>query len=222
MRFDSLYQFLVPLTFLAIWALTSLFNREAQPLPPRSGRMPGPNGPRPLPANANAKEPSPPRPNQPGANNSYPPRPSGTNRGDDEIIIIEAEPRRSPNTPSPRNPAQGNRRNAKTRQPAPPAPKRPESNSQRTLGPTTGLPMPGMLSQPKGLSPLELPPSPLLSTSSGETPGAEAAQARATGPVAISSVDVRNLTRSPARVRESIILSELMRPPLALRVRPRG
>ena len=31
---DSLYQFIVPLTFLAIWALTSLFNREAQPLPP--------------------------------------------------------------------------------------------------------------------------------------------------------------------------------------------
>ncbi|MBV8609400.1 MAG: hypothetical protein JO034_18335, partial [Singulisphaera sp.] len=47
MRIDNLFQFIVPLTFLTIWALTSLFNREAQPLPPRSNRPPGPPGPRP-------------------------------------------------------------------------------------------------------------------------------------------------------------------------------
>src|SRR5436190_34588 len=35
MRPENLFQFIVPLTFLAIWALTSLFNREAQPLPPK-------------------------------------------------------------------------------------------------------------------------------------------------------------------------------------------
>ena len=37
LHLDNLFQFIVPLTFLAIWALTSLFNREAQPLPPRGG-----------------------------------------------------------------------------------------------------------------------------------------------------------------------------------------
>ena len=44
MRLEFLLQFIVPLTFLAIWALTSLLNRDAQPLPPRpgAGRMPGP------------------------------------------------------------------------------------------------------------------------------------------------------------------------------------
>ncbi len=48
MRFEFLIQFIVPLMFLAIWALTSLLNRDAQPLPPRPGRPPGPGGPRPL------------------------------------------------------------------------------------------------------------------------------------------------------------------------------
>ena len=44
MRLEFLLQFIVPLTFLAIWALTSLLNRDAQPLPPRpgAGRGPGP------------------------------------------------------------------------------------------------------------------------------------------------------------------------------------
>jgi hypothetical protein len=48
MRFEILIQFIVPLMFLAIWALTSLLNRDAQPLPPRPGRQPGAGGPRPL------------------------------------------------------------------------------------------------------------------------------------------------------------------------------
>lgn len=43
MRLEFLLQFIVPLTFLAIWALTSLLNRDAQPLPrrPGAGRLPG-------------------------------------------------------------------------------------------------------------------------------------------------------------------------------------
>ena len=47
MKLDILLQFIVPLSFLAIWALTSLLNRDAQPLPPRPMRGPGPGGPRP-------------------------------------------------------------------------------------------------------------------------------------------------------------------------------
>src|SRR4051812_49963997 len=42
---DKIIQFIVPLTFLAIWALTAIFNREAQPLPPRQGRPQPPGGP---------------------------------------------------------------------------------------------------------------------------------------------------------------------------------
>ncbi len=44
MKTELLLQFIVPLTFLAIWALTSLLNRDAQPLPPRPGRAPGTGG----------------------------------------------------------------------------------------------------------------------------------------------------------------------------------
>lgn len=44
---DLLIQFIVPLTFLAIWALTSILNRDGQPLPQRPQR---PGGPRPDPA----------------------------------------------------------------------------------------------------------------------------------------------------------------------------
>lgn len=41
---ELLIQFIVPLTFLAIWALTSILNRDGQPLPQRPQR---PGGPRP-------------------------------------------------------------------------------------------------------------------------------------------------------------------------------
>ena len=47
-----LLQFIVLLSIRALWALTSLLSREAQPLPPRPARGPGPGGPRPgLPMN---------------------------------------------------------------------------------------------------------------------------------------------------------------------------
>jgi len=44
---ELLIQFIVPLTFLAIWALTSILNRDGQPLPQRPQR---PGDPRPDPA----------------------------------------------------------------------------------------------------------------------------------------------------------------------------
>lgn len=47
MKLEILFQFIVPLMFLAIWALTSLLNRDAQPLPPRPGRPNEPGGFRP-------------------------------------------------------------------------------------------------------------------------------------------------------------------------------
>lgn len=49
---ELLIQFIVPLTFLAIWALTSILNRDGQPLPQRPQR---PGGPRPDPAAEEAR-----------------------------------------------------------------------------------------------------------------------------------------------------------------------
>ena len=65
MRFEILIQFIVPLMFLAIWALTSLLNRDAQPLPPRPGRPPGAGGPRPLTSMPGQTEPRSPGPGTP-------------------------------------------------------------------------------------------------------------------------------------------------------------
>ncbi|WP_337176320.1 hypothetical protein [Paludisphaera sp.] len=48
---EALSQFIVPLVFLAIWALTSILNQEGQSLPKRPGARPGPRpAPEPRPA----------------------------------------------------------------------------------------------------------------------------------------------------------------------------
>src|SRR4051794_15293960 len=123
MRLEILIQFIVPLTFLAIWALTSLLNRDAQPLPPRPGRPPGPGGPRPMnraPGQNPQRPPGPVAPARP-ANAVAPPRPErAAGRlelgglqprertlqrpsigGDDAIVYIEGEPgARGPTRPS--------------------------------------------------------------------------------------------------------------------------
>ena len=117
MRLEILLQFIVPLTFLAIWALTSLLNREAQPLPPRPGRGPVPGGSRPgmstpmagrgdlsvqsrYAAGARPTAPVAERPAQARwSGTSAQGRPGGTGRagGSDEgIVILESENRGSP------------------------------------------------------------------------------------------------------------------------------
>ncbi len=117
MKTELLLQFIVPLTFLAIWALTSLLNRDAQPLPPRPGRAPGAGGgPRPgmgaplvgrgEPAGSSRSQGAS-RPAAPAAERSAPARwaappaqarslEAGRSGGPDEgIVILESETRTS-------------------------------------------------------------------------------------------------------------------------------
>jgi hypothetical protein len=225
MRFDSFYQFLVPLTFLAIWALTSLFNREAQPLPPRSGRAPGPNGPRPAADGTShwrpelsQRESTISRPSTSGASNSSTAR-SGGVRPEDEIRIIDSEPRRSSPMPKPRVAPPAARRGVKPRGQTPSVSKKAESSSSRSMGTLMSRSMAADMGTPKSLISLSLPPSPLLSDFSVEAPGTDESRARAAQPIAINAIEVRKLAASPARIRESFILSELLQPPLALRGR---
>ncbi len=80
MRLDILIQFIVPLTFLAIWALTSILNRDAQPLPPRPGRPVGPGGQRPparLPGQFDPRPAQPVQEPRPPATSPFAERPSG-------------------------------------------------------------------------------------------------------------------------------------------------
>ena len=122
MRFENIFQFIVPLTFFAIWALTSLFNREAQPLAPARGASPRSEW-----AEADAlRSPEALRPVEPGADRPQrdptmrwskpsapdrPParRPAPPEELDNDVLRIPAEParcapssegRRKPRTPS--------------------------------------------------------------------------------------------------------------------------
>jgi hypothetical protein len=229
----DLFQFIVPLTFLAIWALTSLLNREAQPLPPRTGRPQGPPGPRPGPVNA-------PRPlerrpelgaRDPGARWSVPapqPRPAPgrpANRADDEILIIESEPRRSPAPPGPRPPAASSsqRRGNRARSNPAPAPKRQEPPTPRALTAAMVQENQGPLGRQLELSPLLKMQAPLSQPVSQEAAaGASAPPTPSAGLAPPSSREIQTLLTSPARLREAFVVSELLGPPLALRgTRPR-
>lgn len=218
MRIESLYPYIVPLTFLAIWALTSLFNREAQPLPPRtSGRPPGPNGPRPPfgpPANrsfeSRGESPTPPA-------TSPRPRPAprpATTRDDNEILIIGSEQRRAPSS--------GSRRGGKSRQASASGLQRVESTTPRGLAEPLDRPAGTSTDPAKGLTPLSLPASPLNAPSTLAGTSTEAIGPPTLDRRPISGDEIRALLRSPQRLRESIVLNEILKPPLAARRGPFG
>jgi hypothetical protein len=227
---NTLFQFIVPLAFLAIWALTSLFNREAQPLPPRAGGRPlDPNGPRPQPA------PGAPRPGE--RRPDFPARepadrwsaPSGQDRPasyrpqgrEDGIVILEAQTRR----PAPGAPGRpGTVKRAPRSKANPPAPaKRPEASTPRALSASMGQPIAPLVNRPVELKPLagSQPASPLTSaeTQTLTRPTAVASQAGAPG--GVSAGDLRQWLASPAKVRDGVVLGEVLRRPPGLRGRGR-
>jgi hypothetical protein len=225
MRIENLIQFIVPLTFLAIWALTSLFNREAQPLPPRSGRMPGPVGPRPglgqQPVRAPAERRQEPfaRPNmQPQEPQRRPTQQRTTRPSDDDILIIESDPRR-PSSGTARITSPNVRRTGRGREKAAAAPKRTEPTTQRTLASsmTSQNSIASEVAQPRNLSALTLPTSPLFTPGPIDLPIAEALKGRDSDRDPFSAGDFRVLINSRARLRESLIMNEILQPPLALR-----
>ncbi len=220
LRMNSLLQFIVPLTFLAIWALTSLFNREAQPLPPRTGRVPNPPGPRP--GGGLTSSPRPPEPRREPSDRELNMRWTNANGGrgpirpDDAILIIEAEPRRPPVNSGPRSVTAPPKRPARPRQ-APVPPERPEPPTHHVLHPTSGG-LPHQMGHPldvhiQGSShvPLNRASQDLTKT----TPLNEIPRAL-TRPGAIS-FDARAALVSPSKIREAFILNELLQPPVAVR-----
>ena len=211
------YQFIVPLTFLAIWALTSLFNREAQPLPPRSGRRPGEPGPRP----GNAPKPGEWRPESVGRASSGPTsassaRASAARANQDEIIILESETRR-PSSSSPASRANPKRSNRG----------RPAQQPARRAEPTPAAKAPGMRSgltdaapvgsRTQGLSPLSLPPSPLLQSEGTGVEKVTSASAVIPAMPLLTPDDVRLWLQTPGRLREAMVLNELLKPPISVR-----
>src|SRR5258708_6361138 len=136
MHIDNLFQFIVPLTFLAIWALTALFNREAQPLPPRTGRPQPPGGP------GMGGPSTPVRPESLTGARSWggssqrvgDRRAAGRRAGPDDSILIIEETQRSPATTSTRSSAgAAPRRGSRAGQAPAGSPKRAEPASTRPL-----------------------------------------------------------------------------------------
>ena len=217
----------MPLTFLAIWALTSLFNREAQPLPPRANRPPGPPGPRPgLPPAPRPIE----RRAEPATGEPTMRWSTGTatvrrapGRPDDDILIIESEPRR----PSPcafgRAGVADGRRGLAARGFADPVrravvPERPEPSTPRALSAEFGQGIANQVNHPLNLGPLAMPQSPL---GSHDLPSIAKVVSEPPRPVPGRAlplgIDLRVAMSSPAKLRESFIMNELFQPPLALR-----
>lgn len=230
MKIDQLFQFIVPLAFLAIWALTSLFNREAQPLPPRTGRPPDPDGPKPSDRSPTVRPgehrlESPPRDptlrwSPPGAEPSAARRPPA--RPDDEIVILESEIRRPVAPPRPRPDAGTSpRRAARTKPVTTASPKRPEPSSPRALSGSGSMPLTPQLTRSVDVKPLLALPTSAPLTNVEASNASKAIPIRPVSQDATHSADFRPSMVSPDKIRESIIMSELLQPPLALRPRRR-
>jgi hypothetical protein len=237
---DNIFQVIVPLTFLAIWVLTSLFNREAQPLPPRTGRPLPPGGPgtglgasggmaATARGDAAKGDPALRWASQSAPNRTGTRPPAG--RPDDEIVIIDET--RRPGTSGPTfapgsavvrtsggGPA---RRGGRVRGASTPVPKRPEAAPQRALSGSVKAPLAStqLMARSLELSPLVMPASPFVATDQRDIARVVSEPPRPPDSPAPASLggELRLVKITAAQLRESILMTEILRPPLALRGR---
>jgi hypothetical protein len=218
MRFEQLIQILVPLMFLAIWALTSLFNRDAQPLPPRAGagREPGPDdrspgGPR--------FEGERPRERVAGATTGGPSaaeRRPGLRSPEEAVVVVDGEARRPS---SPARPAGTSARRSGRGRTASPTPIRPsEPVVTRSLTAEMSRSHRPLTDSHEALKSMATPRKPLVGTEHGLKAAIEARTTVETAPRPASVMGDRPLGLSSERLREAFILAEvLFKPPLSVR-----
>ena len=235
-----MYEFIVPLIFVAIWVVTWILNRDTQPLPPRRGLHHNQNDERnDQPSweeqtseteTALRHESSSVKPKVKPSTRSV--RPEATLNPSDSIIFTEPFKNRasesfgSTKSQRPARGAQSRRAGrskiagaAKTKHRL--APERTRDLSQEVSN---------SLAQVKGrgleLKPLNQPLSPLTSiplTQSGKSPGELQMRGADHPQISLRSEFSRSKLRDPARLREIFVWNELLLPPLALRNRhPRG
>jgi hypothetical protein len=197
---------IVPISFVAIWALTALFNKESKGFP---ARPPGP----PTPAGG-------PRPGDPTVRWGPPAGSPSTIRrvpiGDDDILIIPNDPSRPTRVvPARANQGIGVRRQVKTRQVPPPAKKaEPVVTRAKLAGVSQNVNQ--SLARPIELTPLTTI-APMATTSGSDLANAPSAPSKTSAVVTVSTL--RPLMGDPIRLREAFIVNELFRPPVALRGR---
>jgi hypothetical protein len=243
-------QFIVLLTIMALWALTSLLSREAQPLPPRAVRGPGPDGPRPssslsrgdalgparylgtsdrLPAPSQERKPP-----APWREASPTPRP-GSTRGlgaDDGIVILESESRSgrplsggvASSTGAANRRGTPSRRSTRSRSAASaPPPKPAEPGRARALTTLVTQSMAQRRNRPLEIAPLGAPMAPISSPLTQISTGAAIEHPGSPdSPPAFTSEGLRGMLANSTKLREVALLTELLQPPLALRRRRHG
>jgi hypothetical protein len=213
MDLDILWKAIVPLTFLAIWALTALFNRDTKALPPRTQSSNNPYGLRPTPP------PAPPRSATiersptirwaaPGGGVS-----SAQKGGlDDDIVILD----------SPRTGRSGASKGVSPTRRSKPRPVQASKPNQSATA-RGGLAGVSQSVNQSIATTLTLQP---LSETSIATPvqsvtAATAATSIDVGDVKSGLAGVANAFSDPKRLREAIIVSVILQPPVSLRGRSR-
>ena len=196
---------IVPISFVAIWALTALFNRESKGFPTRPpGPPPSPPGPRPGDPTMRWAPPSP----------SQAPGVRRVPIGDDDILIIQNDPSR-PARPAPSRAPQvaGLRRPVKGRPSPPPARKVDPPVTRTKLG-GVNQNVNQQLARPIELTPLTTI-APMATNSSTDLAHAPSAPSKTSAVVTVSTLIP--LMNDPRRLREAFIVNELFLPPLAMR-----
>lgn len=199
---DNLFKLLVPVVFMILWALNQLFNKENAPQ--QAGRPSGGLGPRPgsQPGSpALRSSPAPSRPEGLGPRPSFPTtQPDSSPVGDDEIMILRSESIQPPVGPkvTPREPREPRRSRGRPVRAG-------ESRPARPVRSPEPRPLP---SQAPALTPATPPPS------TSDSPILIGV------PPQLSAARVQQALNHPARVREAYLVSEILRPPVALRGRP--
>ncbi len=230
-------QILISLGILALWALTSLLSRETQPLPPRPGRPRPTEGPRPTPsfarndlAAANPARASSDRLSDRGAAAALSPRSQSAlgTLGNDDIRILESDPRFarslssssvsvSSSAPPARTSRSPSRRGSRAR--SAPSPTSTAAQARpRQLSSQINQSMARAANRPLEITPLDLPLASLASSliPLGARASFEPASFHEVGP-SLNGKSVRAMFGSPEKLREITILTEVLKPPVALR-----
>jgi hypothetical protein len=200
---ELIVKILVPMTFFAIWAITSLFNRESKgftPRPPGQGTSSGV------------------RPGDPtlrwGSNTYGPQRTVPARRvplGDDDILIIPSDPTR----PTTAARSTNNRKAAKGRQVVA-TPRKPEPTSTRPKLGGVSQNVNQQLARPMDMTPLTTI-APMATSTGSDLANAPTSPSKTSTVLTISTLVP--LMNDPMRLREAFIVNELFQKPLALRER---
>lgn len=209
MGLNEIIQAVVPIGFMAIWAVTSILNRDAEPLPPRQGGG-NPLGP----------TPPPPRPNRGGlevlpdgtlrrptpqrfpTGNSESRRPS-VSFEDEDLVVVRPAPISRPNPVV--TPLQ-----ARTRTRRQTVPKKPEKSAAQPLGGALDTNVSQHL-KPIDLGNTSRPIAPIGDLRKAGTAAEVELDHRPRLDATISSL------KDPKRLREAFVLNELLQPPLSIR-----